>query len=57
MAMTNKHEELTDQAIEANIEHYRNLYAKSTEEAREHNKQIWYWIWVRNTRTIVDKTT
>jgi hypothetical protein len=43
----NNHTSMTEEAIEANIQYYRNLYTKYQGLASEANKELWYWINVR----------
>ena len=40
---------ITEQACEANIEYYRNLYTEHSNKAKEYNKQMWLWIYKQNT--------
>jgi hypothetical protein len=44
-------QELTEEAILANIEYYRNLYHKHTELARQYNKELWRWNYKLTKRT------
>jgi len=39
----NKQPKLTEQAILANIEHYRNLYTEHTALTRKYNQELWRW--------------
>jgi hypothetical protein len=44
-------EELSELAILANIEYYRNLYHKHIALAREYNKELWRWNYKLTKRT------
>jgi hypothetical protein len=44
-------QELTEEAILANIEYYRNLYHKHTALTREYNKELWRWHYELTKRT------
>jgi len=49
----NDHTTMTPEAIEANIQYYRNLYTKHQGLAREANKELWYWINVLKQRDTI----
>jgi hypothetical protein len=44
-------EELTELAILANIEYYRNLYTEHAELARQYNRELWRWHYQLTKRT------
>jgi hypothetical protein len=41
----NNHQDMSAQAIAANIDYYTELYTKHTELAQQYNKELWYWIY------------
>jgi hypothetical protein len=52
-----KDKELSDQAVESNIEYYRKLYEHHAHMAREYNRELGYWIWIKNSRSTPPTTT